>query len=152
MSEVNRIVDQLHRSMFGEAWHGPAVMELLAGVDAKSAAARPIYHAHSIWELTLHIAAWQGAVRTRIGGKAVELSDEQDWPPVSDTSKSAWEKAVRSLRDAYEQLRDAVAALDDQRLLAPVPGRDYNLYFLIHGVIQHNLYHAGQIAILKKAL
>ncbi len=152
MNEVNRILDQLHRSMFGEAWHGPAVMELLAGLDAESASARPIDHAHSIWELTLHIAAWQGAVRTRIGGKAVELSDEQDWPPVTDTGKAAWERAVRSLRDAYEQLRDAVAALDDLKLLAPVPGRDYNIYFLVHGVIQHNLYHAGQIAILKKAL
>ncbi|MCC6964621.1 MAG: DinB family protein [candidate division Zixibacteria bacterium] len=152
MSEIERILDQLHRSMYGEAWHGPAVMELLAEIDAKAAAAKPIERAHSIWELALHIAAWQGAVRTRIGGKAVELSDEQDWPPVTDTSKAAWELAVRGLRGSYEQLRDAIAGLDDQALLMPVPGRQHNLYFLIHGVIQHNLYHAGQIAVLKKAL
>lgn len=152
MSEIERILDQLHRSMYGEAWHGPAVMELLAEIDAETAAAKPIESVHSIWELTLHIAAWQGAVKTRIGGTPVELSDEQDWPPVTDTSKAAWERAVRGLREAHEQLRDAIEGLDDQALLTPVPGRQHNLYFLIHGVIQHNLYHAGQIAVLKKAL
>jgi len=152
MSEVERILDQLHRSMYGEAWHGPAVMEHLAEVDAKTAAARPIAGAHSIWELVLHITAWLGAVKTRIGGKAVELTDEQDWPPVTDSSKAAWERAVRGLRDAYEQLRDAIEGLDEQALLTPVPGRQHNLYFLIHGVIQHNGYHAGQIAVLKRAV
>ena len=66
MSEVKRINDQLRRAFDGEAWHGPSVLELLKDVSAVQAAAHPIEGAHSIWELALHIAAWENVARKRI--------------------------------------------------------------------------------------
>ena len=66
MTESVRLADQIRRAFEGNAWHGDSVLELLAGVDAKTAAAKPIKNAHSIWELLLHIAAWDDAVRRRI--------------------------------------------------------------------------------------
>jgi hypothetical protein len=60
MSEIHRIADQLKRSLEGEAWHGPALRELLSGVTAKQAAARPLAGAHSIWEIVLHIIGSEG--------------------------------------------------------------------------------------------
>ncbi len=74
MSEASRIADQLRRAFDGDAWHGDSVLEILNGVTAAQAAARPITHAHSIWELVLHIAAWDGVVLRRLGGAAVELA------------------------------------------------------------------------------
>ena len=74
------------------------VLELLAGVNARTAAARPIKNAHSIWEILLHIAAWDDAVRRRIGGTAVTLTDEQNFPPVKDTSEAAWSQAIESTK------------------------------------------------------
>ena len=71
MTETFRLADQIRRAFEGNAWHGDSVLELLAGVNAKTAAARPIKNAHSIWEILLHIAAWDDAVRRRIGGTAV---------------------------------------------------------------------------------
>jgi uncharacterized damage-inducible protein DinB len=65
MNEVQRIVDQLRRAFEGEAWHGPAVMQILEGITAAQAAAHPASGAHSIWEIVLHIAAWEGAVSRR---------------------------------------------------------------------------------------
>ena len=59
MPEVNRIRDQLRRAFEGQAWHGPAVMELLDGVTAKQAATRPVVAVHTMWELVLHIGAWE---------------------------------------------------------------------------------------------
>jgi len=153
MSETARIADQLRRAFRGEAWHGDSLFEILEGVTAAQAAARPIKHAHTIWELVLHIAAWDGAVRRHIGGEAVALSEEQNFPPVMDTSEIAWRKTLERVRQIHEELLAAVSALADSRLGEQVPGKEgehYTFYYMLHGVVQHELYHAGQIALLKK--
>ncbi len=115
------------------------------------AAKKPLPHAHSIWEIVLHIAAWEKAVRRRLEGEVVTLSDEEDWPPVNDTSEMAWKNALATLENGNKQLRETILRLNDARLNDIVPGKNYSAYYMLHGVIQHDLYHAGQIAILKKA-
>jgi uncharacterized damage-inducible protein DinB len=156
MSETARIADQLRRAFSGEAWHGDSLLEILDGVAAAQAAARPIKHAHSIWELVLHITAWDNAVRRRLAGEAVELSDEQNFPSVMDASEGAWRRAVESAKRVHNELIEAVAAFPDERLTEKVPGKKsepdwYDFYYMLHGIAQHELYHAGQIALLKKA-
>ena len=153
MSETARIADQLRRAFSGEAWHGDSLLEILDGVTAAQASAHPLPHAHSIWEMVLHIAAWDSAVLRRMGGEAFELSGEQNFPPVRDTSEIAWRKAVEHARHVHEDLVRAVEVFPDTRLQDHVPGKKpeyYNFYYMLHGVAQHELYHAGQIAILKK--
>ena len=152
MSEIDRIADQLRRAYEGEAWHGPSLREILAGITVEQAARRPLPQAHSIWELVLHIAAWESIVRRRLGGEAVEATPEQDWPPVRDSSDAAWKKTLDDLDRGHHQLRQAIAALTDDRLSRRVAGKDYSIYGMLHGLVQHDLYHAGQIALLKKAL
>jgi uncharacterized damage-inducible protein DinB len=152
MSELKRINGQLKRAFEGKAWHGPSVSEVLAGVTAERAAAHPIPGAHSIWEVTLHIATWERVGRRRIEEFIpIDVSDDEDWPAVGDTSEAAWSKTLEDLRSNHEALRAAIRALDETRLEDIVPGTEYSVYFLLHGVIQHDLYHAGQIALLKKA-
>jgi len=150
-SENSRIADQLRRAFEGSAWHGPALLELLDDVDAPTAAAKPQRNAHSIWELVLHIAAWDEAVRRRLGGTKLQLTGTQNFPRVPEPSKSAWNRAVAHLKRTHDALVKTVAALPDSRLWERVPGKRYDFYFMLHGVTQHELYHAGQIAILKKA-
>jgi uncharacterized damage-inducible protein DinB len=153
MSEAAQIANQMHRAFNGDAWHGDSLFEILDGVTAAEAAERRIPRAHTIWELALHIAAWDGAVLRRLGGSAVELSDTENFPPVVDTSDKAWHKALANLRRVHQELIDAVAALPDSRLYELVPGKEgahYTFYYMLHGVLQHELYHAGQIALLKK--
>lgn len=152
MSEVDRMTDQLRRAFEGDAWHGPAVRELLADVTAEQAARRPLARAHTIWEIVLHINAWESIVRRRLSGeRIVEVPKEQDWPPVRDTSEVAWKKTLEELEDGHRQLRQAVSRLTDERLQEKPPGKAHPIYVEVHGVIQHDLYHAGQIAVLKKA-
>ena len=156
ITEVDRIRDQFRRAFDGEAWHGPAVLALLEGVTAAQAAAHPIPGAHSIWELTLHIAAWEEACRRRLQGDPAQLSDEENFRPINDTSEQAWENAKQYLIDTHRELLDAIAQLDETRLNDPIivnASTPYStVYVTLHGGVQHDLYHAGQIAVLKKAL
>jgi len=140
----------MKRAFEGDAWHGPAVLEVLQGVTARAAASKPIPGAHSIWELVLHIAAWDGVIRRRMEGQALQLSDEQDFPPVKDTSDSAWLSALENLKQRHAELTQGVLSMPDFRLISQVPGKDYDFYHMLHGAVQHELYHAGQIALLKK--
>ena len=153
MTETVRLADQIRRAFEGSAWHGDSVLELLADVNAKTAAAHPIKNVHSIWELLLHIAAWDDAVYRRIGGTAITLSDDQNFPPVKETSDAAWRQAIESTKRTHNELIKAVAAFPDSRLQEQVPGKTqnyYNFYYMFSGIVQHELYHAGQIALLKK--
>jgi uncharacterized damage-inducible protein DinB len=152
-TEAARIADQLRRAFGGEAWHGDSLFEILEGVTAGRAALRPIASAHTIWELVLHIAAWDGAALRRMGGVAASLSDAENVPAVRDASETAWRTALAEVRRVHEELVAAVAALPDSRLDEMVPGKEgahYTFYYMLHGVVQHELYHAGQIAILRK--
>jgi uncharacterized damage-inducible protein DinB len=150
--EAKRLAEQLRNAFEGEAWHGPALLELLADVDAATAAAHPLPGVHSIWELVLHIAAWDDAVNRRIMlGNVLELNDAEDFPAVNDQSIAAWKHSVDHVKRTHESLLKTVEALSDQRLGEQVPGKPYDIRFMLQGVAQHELYHAGQIAILKKA-
>jgi uncharacterized damage-inducible protein DinB len=153
MPEAARIADQLRRAFEGDAWHGDSVLEILEGVTAAQAAARPVAGAHSIWELALHITAWDGVVLRRLGGIAVELTDAENFPAVTDAGAAAWHEALMRMRRVHEELVSAVSDLPDSRLAEIVPGKKgahYTFYYMLHGLAQHELYHAGQIALLKK--
>jgi uncharacterized damage-inducible protein DinB len=151
VSETKRIADQLLRSQQGPAWHGPAVGGLLNGVDAALAQRRLLPGLHNIWELVLHVTAWQSATLRAVNGdKMPELAGVDDWPVTGHTEQD-WRYAVERLERVNQELVASLANFPDERLSDTVPGRDYSFYFLLHGVVQHNLYHAGQMALLKAA-
>lgn len=151
MSEIDSIVEQLKCSFDGEAWHGPALMEILADVDAHTAAARPISDAHSIWELVLHVAAWEQVIGRRIiRNEAVTLSDKKNFPQVEQATAAKWREAVEILRKNHDELLKIVSELPESRLNDRVPGKPYDVRFMLHGAAQHAAYHGGQIALLKK--
>jgi uncharacterized damage-inducible protein DinB len=151
LGEIERIVDQLQRAFDGRAWHGAPVMALLAEVDAGQAAARPLKERHTIWELVLHINAWRDKVRRVLGGEEMEsLQEEEDWPPVVDKGEEAWAKAIEELKRVHGVLIETVSGFSENRLDETIPGTSYSFYNMLHGLVQHDLYHAGQIAILRK--
>lgn len=150
-SEARRIADQLRRAFNGTAWHGPALLELLEDVDAATAAAKPFKDVHSIWELVLHIAAWDDAATCRLGGKKTQPEGQENFPLVPKPTTANWQRAIRQVAQAHRTLIRTVESLPESRLWERVPGKKYDFYFNLHGVVQHELYHAGQIAILKKA-
>ena len=151
VSEGERIADQLRRAYYGSAWHGPALMELLEDVDAATAAAKPLGHVHSIWELLLHVAAWDGAGLKRLGGRKCQLKAKANFPPGGEATEGAWRAAIVAARRTHDELVKTVVGLSGKRLRDRVPGKRYDFCHMLHGIAQHELYHAGQMAILKKA-
>jgi hypothetical protein len=155
MTELTRIADQLDRAFDGDAWHGDPLMKILDGVTAAQAASHPIANAHSIWEIVHHLFAWKTAVPFRLRGVAKELHGADDWPPVTfneDLRDLAWNRAMTLLTTAHVELAAAVRAFPEAKLDDLAPARDHSYYVLMHGMVQHDLYHAGQIVILKIAI
>jgi len=151
MTEIERIADQLDRGFDGDAWHGDPLLKILEGVTAKQAAAQPIKTSHTIWEIVNHLRAWRSTVEARLAGQVRELAGAADWPPVTDVTETAWRDCIRDLCQRHESLMKAVRAFPESKLDEMAPNRDHSYYVLLHGMVQHDLYHAGQIAILKKA-
>ncbi len=150
MNDIDFLADQLRRAHVGQAWHGPSLRETLSGVTAEMASARPIAGAHTIWELVLHVSAWLTAVGRRLAGESVELAGAEDWPVVEDASDAAWQKTLATLDRETNALEEAIARLPEGSLRKGVAGCNYSVRFMLEGVVQHHLYHAGQIALLKK--
>lgn len=151
LSEAARIADQLRRAFDGSAWHGPALLELLTDVDAATAAAKPLKDVHSIWGLALHIAVWDAAGSRRLAGEKTQPKGEDNFPLVPKPTAANWRQAIRQVSQAHRALVKTVESLPDSRLWERVPGKRYDFYHMLHGIVQHELYHAGQIAILKKS-
>jgi len=151
MLDTEIIADQISRAFRGESWHGPSVREVLAGVSVEDAAARPIPGAHSIWEIVLHLIGGYNLVLRRVRGERAHLSSEEEWPPVPDVSSDAWHESQNTLDDLNQQLQSAVRAFPVERLSQEL-GSEYSAYTQFCGTPQHDLYHTGQIVLLKKAL
>jgi len=152
-TELERIEEQLRRAFEGDAWHGPAVLETLQGITAAQAHAHPIAGAHSVWEVVLHLSYTYRVVRRRIRGDGTPIRAEEDWPVVPPATEADWQDAVGALRRVNAELRDAVRAFPAGRLDEPlVPDPPYTAYTQFIGITQHDLYHAGQISLLKRAL
>src|SRR5947209_19898825 len=149
MRSIERILDQLNRAYGGEAWHGPALRQLLEDVTEDEARAHPVAGSHSIIEIVAHARAWLDVVSERLAGTARELTTEEDW---RDITQMSWPDALEELDHAESRVCDAVARLTPDDLDRVIAGREYSAYVLVHGALQHNIYHAGQIAILKNAL
>ena len=147
MREIERILDQLNRSWGGPSWTGVDIQPLLDGISEEQARAHPLPNAHSILELTAHMTTWMNAVSDRLGGSTRELTDAEDW---RDVTSLAWPNAITEMENAHSRLSDVIARLTPDDLDKKVAGRKYTIYVMLHGVIQHNLYHAGQIGLLKK--
>jgi uncharacterized damage-inducible protein DinB len=153
------IVEPLRQSLSGDPWHGPSIAALLADVTPGDAVAHPVAGAHSIIELVLHLAAWTREVVSRLRGNPPALPVIGDWPPCAGDAGSAWAAARRALDEAHAELVPIAERLSAGRLTErigdlrePALGTGVTVAAMLAGLAQHNAYHGGQIAILKRAL
>jgi uncharacterized damage-inducible protein DinB len=145
--EIERIRKQLERTYAGDAWHGPSLRKVLEEIDPAKASARPIAGAHSAAELAAHILAWRHETLRRLEGKGGDAPVEGDWP-----DPAPWRELLAKLDRSQEDLLEAVSGLKEEVLDEKVKGRPESYYVLLQGIIHHDLYHAGQISLLKKGL
>lgn len=148
----------LRSSLAGDPWHGPSLTNLVSDIPAEEAAKR-FFGAHSVLELVLHVAVWVEETASRLEGNPPVIPQAGDWPaPSSADPAVAWESARAWLTRASDRLQPAVAAFPEARLDDVVggrpdspPGSDLTFGAMLIGLAEHNAYHAGQIALLKRA-
>lgn len=159
MSIAQDLVRDLRKGVGDDPWHGPSTMSLIEGLTAAEAAARPILPAHSVWEIVLHMTAWQREVARRLRDGLPASPREGDWPVAAGVSDADWNAAKAELQGSLEDLVLAVQAFPFERWTAgvghernPAEGTGLTYQATVSGVVQHNAYHSGQIAILRRAL
>lgn len=154
MSAAALLVRDLRSVLEGGAWHGPALMELLADVDAHRACARPANGGHSIAELAAHVTAWLEIPARRAAGAAAQATTAaEDWPPVPPVlDEAGWASLRARLAQAGQALARQIEGSTDADLARPVGGADYDVRFMLAGAVSHVVYHAGQVALLKRGV
>jgi hypothetical protein len=159
MSEPTRLADLLDRVMTGDPWHAGSVWSVLETVTAVDAVRTPVQGAHSIWQLVLHMTGWAREVQARLEGAAAGEPAAGDWPDIADTTQVAWERDRRTLFEVCTALAVAIRRTPPATLDEPVidhrdraAGTGLSKYLTLHGLVHHTVYHAGQIALLRRAL
>lgn len=125
----------------------------MGDLPAGRAAESPIDGAHSVWELVLHIAAWAEIAHARLQGTPWrDPSNAEDFPPPTRGEVGAWSRDIARAVGAYESLAAAVEALSADALDELVIGQPYSRAEMLHGVVEHGVYHAGQIVLLRRCM
>lgn len=151
MTHIEALERRLAEMFDGHSWHGPAVLATVRDLTPAQAAATPIAGAHSIWALVLHLELWQRVVARRLGGDDSEVGEAENFPPVPPPDPAAWAAALVRLAQSDTTIRAAVIACDPARLDPGSARFDERLYRNVLGAISHLAWHAGQIAMLRRA-
>ena len=152
-SEIRLLLEGLDAAFDRRAWHGPNLRGSLRGVTARRAAWRPARNRHNIWELAVHCAYWKYAVWRRLTGEkrgSFPLEGSSWFERPSAAPEKMWREDLALLDEQHQRLRGAVASLAPGRLHGRLRGRGWTPAQEIAGVAAHDLYHTGQIRLLKK--
>jgi uncharacterized damage-inducible protein DinB len=151
MNQAKLILQQYDLVMHGNVWHGDPIWQILDGISPEFAAQRTLPGTHNIWEIVLHMKFWEEVVSRRLKGQRAGLDEALNFPAPPETSELNWQKTLADFRASNQQFRQLLAELDPARLDELSAAGKRTFYEEAHGLIQHNVYHAGQIALLKKA-
>jgi uncharacterized damage-inducible protein DinB len=154
MSELDLILHDIDQAFGKKAWHGPNLRGALARVTAEEAAWRPGPGRHNVWELAVHCAYWKYAVWRQLSGAAkgsFPVAGSNFFArPEGATDELAWKADRRLLDTMHRRLREAAAKLTPRKLAVTPAGSKYPARVLLVGIASHDLYHAGQIQLLKR--
>jgi hypothetical protein len=147
-----RLIDEGYKNL---AWHGPNLRGALRGLTAKQAAWRPSKSRHNIWEIVIHTTYWKYIVRRRL------LSEKKGSFPLKgsnwikrpiDTSEKAWQSDIRLLDEIHGSMREAILNLKPSDLVKKPLGSKFSNVSMISGIACHDIYHTGQIQLLKRLM
>lgn len=149
-TEINRIADQIQFGYAGPAWHGPHITKVLAKIDVRQLE-NTSRNSHNIAEILEHMIAWRVFAIKNMSGTAYDITEDAvNFPQVKTIDAAYWDDLKSRLAHNQKDLIAVIRSHSDDKLLETVPGRQYDFYILLHGIVQHDLYHLGQIVLLSK--
>ncbi|PWB26962.1 DinB family protein [Flavobacterium sp. HTF] len=152
MSESKRI-SNLYQSIYnGNPWLEVTLADTLENITASQAYKKINPNLNTIWEIVNHLIQWRRTILSRVQGEIVNAPDHNYFVPVLDSSEAAWEQSLQSLAKSQELWNAFFENFDDADFAKIYASNNHTYYEHIHGIIQHDVYHLGQIVILKKLL
>jgi len=152
--EIQTITGNLQTALNDHPWYGRAVYEVLREVDEKKIYIKPNNNSHSLIDLLYHMLTWAEFTQKRIEKEAIddmEAFNESDWRKI-DPAVHTWQNGLAALKTSHQKIIELLQTKDDAFLEEKVDYRKYNFHYLLNGLIQHNIYHLGQIAYLSKLI
>jgi uncharacterized damage-inducible protein DinB len=153
--EVKLLLHQIEESYGKKAWHGPNLRGSIRGLTAEQAAWRPGPGRRNIWEIVVHAAYWKYAVRRRLLKEkkgSFPLKGSNWFQRPLDASEEAWRRDVQLLESTHRTLREAIQGLSSRDLYFSPPTSKYPNYVMVSGIASHDVYHAGQIQLIKRLM
>ena len=153
MSERTRLIDLADRAYKANAWCGGSMLEVLHGVTPALAFKRPIKGGKTIWELVEHLASWNIVVTQRMQGETPTVPPEFNFPPMpAKPSSKAWQATLKRLAASHALFRREIGRFPEAKLGRRRPKTRMTWSVLIYGQVEHCLWHAAQIALLRRVL
>ena len=153
-SELLVLTEQIKDAYEGKPWFGRSVKEILSEIDESVVFEKPKGQ-HSILELVWHMITWKeftiSCIRKNNQGLLKNI-EEKDWRKLDHSDKSLWQSGLQRLDEIHNELLDVIQQQTDDLLLQQVSEKEYNFRKLLYGVCEHDIYHLGQIAYIKKML
>lgn len=149
MNEINRILILFDELQYGDCWIGNNFKEVLNNINSENASKKIMPGSNSAWQLVVHINFWRSTVVNRLKGSA-EPPSFPDFVLPSPENEENWQRTLRDFETTYQLLRSTVSGMKAESLDLPSPKKEQSFYQLVMGCLQHDAYHLGQIALIKK--
>lgn len=150
MTEQKRIASLFDKLYDGSPWLGVNLMDTLGDISAEKASKRPLTGRNTIWEIVNHIIAWRKNVLRRVLGEVIQTPEHNYIEPVTDTSAEAWQNTLNNLAQSQKQWLAFLKDMPTEDFEKVYPKNKMSYYEHLHGILQHDAYHLGQIVILAK--
>lgn len=147
-----RLISSLKETFDGDPWYGTSLMKKIKETDLNTVNKKPATSSNSIAMIIQHILNWRVFAIEKLKGNYefdIQLNTKDDWEEIVIANEEEWLELLRKLQATQNELLRILKDIDDEVLSATTPGRTYNLGYLIEGIIQHDIYHLGQIAVIR---
>ena len=152
MKETKRIAGLFENLYAGSPWIDVTIKDKLANITAKDAAAHPLDKCNSIWQIVNHLISWRLNVLKRVQGEVITTPSNNYFEEVADISDAAWKLTLQQLEESQEKWIAFLESFKSEDFSKVYPNNQMDYYEHIHGIIQHDAYHLGQIVLLAKYL
>src|SRR6476620_1556437 len=152
MKETERIASLFEKLYQGSPWIDVNIKDTLAIITAEDAASHPIEKCNSIWQIVNHLISWRLNVLKRIQGEVITTPNHNYFLEITDTSEAAWKKTLQHLDESQQKWMAFLKTFNTEDFSKIYPNNNMDYYEHIHGILQHDCYHLGQILLLAKCL
>ncbi|MCX2681326.1 DinB family protein [Galbibacter sp. EGI 63066] len=151
--QIEKLISKLKNSFEETPWYGDSVLKIISGIDSRWVNTVPANSKNTIAKIVQHMINWRLLALEKLKGNLtyeIKIDSADDWPEVFINNESEWNALLDKLKKSQRDIIAFLSTKNDAFLTQQTPGRSYNHEYLVEGIIQHDIYHTGQIVMIAK--